>query len=223
MLLRDDAGDQVGLHGVVDAGVAGVVAGVAVAVAAQQDAGVELMGEGHGPGERGGGVTGGTDDHDRRGTLGMDRRHRLVAARREAPAGRQGPGEDPAEDRRRLLERRELRRHPGGRDRPRVVEAGDREERLHGVVLEGAVGVARGVGVGEEHQRLPVTAERRAEGLGQQDPVAPAVEGDRHAVERVARGQLAVAGRQGRGSDLVDQGADGAEHLGHAVAEEAAP
>ena len=42
---RDDAGDEVGLDGVVDAGVAGVVAGVAVAVAAEQDPGVELVGQ----------------------------------------------------------------------------------------------------------------------------------------------------------------------------------
>src|SRR3546814_15399204 len=43
--LRDLAGDQVGLDDVVDAAVAGVVAAVAVAVAGDQHAGLELRGE----------------------------------------------------------------------------------------------------------------------------------------------------------------------------------
>ena len=96
-----------------------------------------------------------------------------------------------------------------GGDRPGVVEAGDVEERLHRVVLEGAVGVARGVGVGEQHQRLvPSPESADAERGGQQDPVVAAVERDRDPVERVAGGELAVAGGQRLRRDRVDQVAD---------------
>ena len=72
--------------------VAGVVRRVAVAVAAQQDTGLELLGQCLGPLERRGRVAGRAGHEDQGGTLAADVEGLLGRAKGEAAAGGQRPG-----------------------------------------------------------------------------------------------------------------------------------
>ena len=103
---RHDTLDQVGLEGSVDAVVARVVGGVAVAVACDEDARVELGSQRLRLDQRRRRVAGGADHHDRRRTVSVDRQRLGVepAGRWPVATGDQPPREHPSERRRRLIE-----------------------------------------------------------------------------------------------------------------------
>ena len=170
----------------VDALVAGVVRRVAVAVALDEHARVELAGSAsaHFSGVAGSRLVPST-------RIGAAPSPRMSAAPRStSPRCRGTPVIAQAKIRPKVGEASSKAGKSDGtfveRDRRRVVEAVDRVVGLDRVVGVGPVGVARGVGVGELHQRRALALERGGERGAQQEPVVAVVERRDDAVERVA-------------------------------------
>src|SRR5665811_1346320 len=101
-VLGHDSVKQIAVDSVVDAFVAGPVAGMAVALTCHQDTGVQLLGQGRGPriGRRR--VTGRPYHHDRFRTVAVDRDRLLGRLARPVGATQCTPGEDAAKNRCRL-------------------------------------------------------------------------------------------------------------------------
>ena len=202
-----------------------------VALPGHELTGLELIGQGLGPGVGRGRVTGGAHHEDRRSTGGRD----LLAltVRGVAPALAVGVGVEQlgAEGGRGLVDGLGLLLPGGVVPLDRVVQAVDRHEGLSTVTGVAAVALAGGDGVGDGQQRASVRTAHLAHRLGQRQgeggPQLGLVHRAQHPVDGQVVGQrpLVVGGRQGRRlrgleelADLGDSGVDvpaqGAAQLG---------
>ena len=162
-VLGDDAVDEVGLHRLVDAVVAGVVAGVAVAVAGDQDARVQLGGQRLRPLRRAWpGRASCRSPRSAPRPSARTSRGGSVRRAAERPGSRSAPRRTPG---RRPGRRPRSRRAPAAPGRRGSTSGSSRQlmARLASIAVvevAGAGRVARGVGVGQQHQRRAVALDR---------------------------------------------------------------